>query len=68
MKMTVATRVVGGFAVITSLLIVMGIFSLTTLSNIEKRSMKKILRLTVVKVSLKVSSTHSNASLAKSQI
>lgn len=36
MKMTVATRVVGGFAVITSLLIVMGIFSLTTLSNIDE--------------------------------
>lgn len=35
MKMTVAMRVVGGFAIITSLLIVMGIFSLTTLNSID---------------------------------
>lgn len=35
MKMTVAMRVVGGFAIITSLLIVMGIFSLTTLNSIN---------------------------------
>jgi methyl-accepting chemotaxis protein len=35
MKITVAMRIVGGFAVITSLLIVMGIFSLTTLDSID---------------------------------
>ena len=35
MKMTVAMRVVGGFAIITSLLIVMGIFSLATLNDID---------------------------------
>ena len=35
MKLTVAMRVVGGFAIITSLLIVMGIFSLATLDDID---------------------------------
>lgn len=36
MKMTVAMRVVGGFAIITSLLVIMGIFSLTTLNSIDE--------------------------------